>query len=486
MNRSMIVYILGRISFINALLMLPSMLVGLIYWEKETLYFLPPMILLLLAGLLLGMKKPKNTAFYGRDGFVIVALAWLVLSVSGAMPLALSDVFQNPIDAFFEIVSGFTTTGASVLPRPELLPKCLLFWRSFSHWVGGMGVLVFVMAILPLSDDRSMHLMRAEVPGPTVGKLVPRMKKTAVILYQVYTVLTLTLFGILLICRMPVFDALCHAFGTAGTGGFSVSSSGFAAYGGYAPAMEIVIGIFLLLFGINFNLYYLILLRRVKAVLRSEELRVYLIIVAFATGAIFLNTISLFPSALESLRHAFFQTASIITTAGFSSTNFTAIYPMFSQCILLMLMICGGCAGSTAGGFKISRVILLFKSFGQEIKKLLHPRAVTTVRLEGKPVERTLLHSTFIYLVVYMIIIVLSTLLLSLDGQGFTTTFTGVISCFNNIGPGLGDAIGAAGNYSIFSIPATLLLSFVMLLGRLEIFPMLILFSSSLYKKNIS
>ncbi len=485
MNRAMIFFILGRISFINALLMLPSVLIGVIYWEKETLYFLPSILLLLLAGLLLGIKKPKNTAFYGRDGFIIVALAWLILSISGAIPLSFSDQFASPVDALFEIVSGFTTTGASVLARPELLPRCLLFWRSFSHWVGGMGVLVFVMAIMPLSDDRSMHLMRAEVPGPVVGKLVPRMKKTAVILYQVYTVMTLLLVAILLICRMPVFDAFCHAFATAGTGGFSVSSSGFALYGSYTPVIEVVVGIFMLLFGINFNLYYLILIRRVKDVLRSEELRAYLIIVAVAVSVIFLNTLQCFPTALESLRHAFFQTSSIITTTGFASTDFTA-YPMFSQTILLLLMVFGACAGSTAGGLKISRVILLCKSFGQEIKRLLHPRAVTTVRLEGKPVERTLLHSTFVYFVVYVMIIALSTLLLSIDGFDLTTSFSGVLACFNNIGPGMGDFIGPMGNYALFSIPAKLLLSFNMLLGRLEIFPMLILFSPSLFKKNVA
>lgn len=485
MNRAMIFFIIGRISFINALLMIPSVLVGLVYWEKETLYFLPSIILLLGVWLLLGIKKPKNTAFYGRDGFVIVAIAWLILSISGAIPLAFSDQFKTPVDALFEIVSGFTTTGASVLARPELLPKCLLFWRSFSHWVGGMGVLVFVMAIMPLSDDRSMHLMRAEVPGPVVGKLVPRMKKTAVILYQVYTVMTLLLFVILLICRMPIFDAFCHAFATAGTGGFSISSSGFAAYGAYAPAIEIVIGIFMLLFGINFNLYYLILIKRVKDVLRSEELRTYLIIVAVAVTAIFLNTLQCFPTAWESLRHAFFQTAAIITTTGFASTDFT-VYPMFSQSILLLLMVFGGCAGSTAGGLKLSRVILLCKSFGQEIKRMLHPRAVTTVRLEGKPVERTLLHATFVYFVVYVMIIAISTLLLSLDGFDLTTNFSGVLSCFNNIGPGLGELIGPSGNFSVFSIPAKLLLSFNMLLGRLEIFPMLILFSPSLFKKNVT
>ncbi len=481
MNRRMILHILSRIALAEAVLMLPCLAVGIIYQEMTALSFLPPMLLLALLGLCFGLQKPKNTAIYARDGMVIVAASWLLLSIFGAIPLYLSGEFDSVFDCFFEIVSGFTTTGATVLPAPESLSRCILFWRSFSHWVGGMGVLVFVMAIMPLSEERSLHLMRAEVPGPTVGKLVPRMRKTALILYTVYTAMTVILIVLLIIGKMPVFDAFCHAFGTAGTGGFSVLNAGIGAYN--SAYIEIVLAVAMLLFGINFNLYYLILIRRVREVLRSEELRCYVAIVAVSTLAIFANTLHLYESVGVALRHAFFQVSSIITTTGYATANF-ALWPMLSQGIILLLMMIGSCAGSTAGGLKINRVMLLFKGFLQEIRKMIHPRVTKTVRLDGKPVERALIHNALVYFAVYIFICSISLLLLCFEtNYDFLSLFSAEITCINNIGPGL-SAVGPMGNFSGFSAFSKMLLSLNMLLGRLEIFPILILFSPNVWRKN--
>ncbi len=481
MNRRMIVHILSRIAMAEAFLMLPCLIVGFIYRETAALSFLPPMAVLAVLGLLFGWKKPQNTVIYARDGMVVVAASWLLLSVFGAVPFYLSGEFNSIFDCFFEIVSGFTTTGATAHASPESLSKCILFWRSFSHWVGGMGVLVFVMAIMPLSDERSLHLMRAEVPGPVVGKLVPRMRKTAIILYAVYTAMTAVLILLLIIGKMSVFDALCHAFGTAGTGGFSVLNAGIGAYN--SAYIEIVLAVAMLLFGVNFNLYYLILIRRAREALRSEELRCYVGIVAAATLAIFANTLQFYDSVGTTLRHAFFQVASIITTTGYSTTDF-ALWPMFSQGVIMLLMLIGACAGSTAGGLKIGRVMLLCKSFWQEIRKMIHPRAIKTVRLDGKPVERTLIHNALVYIAIYLMIFSLSTLLLCLETQyDFLSIFSAEMTCINNIGPGL-SAVGPMGNFGDFSAFSKILLSFNMLLGRLEIFPILILFSPHIWRKN--
>ena len=481
MNRRMILHILGRILLVEALLMLPSVLVGIIYSEKVTLSFLVPMAILVLLGAYPAFRRPKNTAIYARDGFFIVASAWIVMSLAGSLPFFFSGYFNNYTDAFFEIVSGFTTTGASVLSAPEELPHCILFWRSFSHWIGGMGVLVFVLAIVPLSDDRSMHLMRAEAPGPIVGKLVPRMRDTAQILYGVYSVMTVILFILLLIGKMPVFDAFCNAFATAGTGGFGIHSKSIALYD--SAYIEIVIAIFMLLFGINFNLFYLLLIKRVKLFFKNEELRWYAVIVTVATLAIALNLMILSEKAFGlSLRQAFFQVASCISSTGFSTFDFGSA-PQFTQHLLLLLMIPGACAGSTGGGLKISRLMILVKSFFQEIRRLLHPRSVSVVRLDGRRVDQSTIHGVLSYFVAYIAIIFLTTLLLSFDKFSFTTNFSAAISCTNNIGPGL-DAVGPMGNYGGFSAFSKLLLSFVMLFGRLEILPMMILFTPDVWRKN--
>ena len=481
MNRRMIAYVLGRILLAEAAMMLLPLLVGIVYREDALHLFLLPMLLLLFAGLIMGLKKPLSTAIYAREGFFIVAAAWILLSLFGALPFYLSGQFESAWDCIFEIVSGFTTTGASVLAKPETLPHSILFWRSFSHWVGGMGVLVFVLAIVPLSDDRSIYLMRAEVPGPVVGKLVPRMRETALILYAVYTVMTAILVILLLCGGMPFFDALCYAFGTAGTGGFSIHSAGVTIYN--SPYIEIVIGVFMLLFGVNFNLYYLILIGRVREALKSEELRVYFAIVAFATLTIAASVYALYNGVGESLRYAFFQVSTIITTTGFATADFGA-WPQYAQHTLLVLMIIGACAGSTGGGLKVSRVILLFKTGKQELRRLIHPRMVTVVRLEGKPVEDGLRNTTLVYFVMYILIICVSALLLSMDGMDLTTNLSAELACFNNIGPGVG-LVGPMSNYGAYSPGAKLLLSLNMLFGRLEIFPMLVLFTPAMWRRRI-
>lgn len=487
MNRKMIAYLLGRVLLAEFFLMIPSVAVGAIYGERSTLSFAIPMLILLIAGLTIGLKKPKNTVIYARDGFFVVAAAWIFMSLVGALPFYISSFnffgnikqFSSAWDCIFEIVSGFTTTGASILSDPGALPKCLLFWRSFSHWVGGMGVLVFVLAIMPMSD--SMHLMKAEVPGPVVGKLVPKMRQTAKILYAVYTVMTLVLIILLCIGKMPLFDSICHAFGTAGTGGFSVRTEGIGYYD--SAYIDVVLSVFMLLFGINFNLFYLILIKKAKEALKSEELRYYILVVAAATLTITFNVYYLYNNVGLSLRHAFFQVSSIITTTGYATADF-ALWPSLSQMVIVILMMIGACAGSTGGGLKISRVILLFKTFAQEMKHLLHPRAVTTVRLEGSTVDTSVVRSTLAYFAVYVFIIALSTLLISLDGFDLTTNLTAELACFNNIGPGLG-MVGPMSNFSGFSPFSKMVLALNMLLGRLEILPMIVFFSPASWKKNV-
>ncbi len=475
----MVSFILGRILLVEAALMLPSVIVGLAYTEKATLSFALPIAALVLLGLALSFKKPENREIYARDGFFIVASAWVIMSLFGALPFFFCGKFDSFIDCFFEVVSGFTTTGASILSEVESLPNCILFWRSFTHWVGGMGVLVFVMAILPLSEERSLYLMKAESPGPIVGKLVPKMKDTARMLYGIYIVLTVLCFIFLLFGKMPVFDALCHAFGTAGTGGFSIKNAGIAFYD--SAYIEMVLAVFMLIFGINFNLFYLILLGHVKDVLKSEELRWYLGIVGASTLVISLNIMKTFKG--QSFRYAFFQVSSIITTTGFATTDFNITFPELSKSFLVLLMFIGACAGSTGGGFKVSRLIIIFKNFKKEIKKLLHPRSVTVIKLEGKPIDKSISRNTVSYFMMYILIMMASCLLISVDNFDFTTNTTAVISCFNNIGPGLG-AVGPMGNFGGYSWFSKLVLSFDMLFGRLEILPMLVLFNPTSWKKR--
>ena len=477
----MIGFVIGRILVTEAALLVLPLIVALLYGEAAY-PFLIPMALLVLIGLLLGVRRPARTALYARDGLAIVALAWIAVSAFGALPFVISGDIPFYVDAFFETVSGFTTTGASILTEVESLSRGGLFWRSFTHWVGGMGVLVFVMAILPMSDGHGMHIMRAEVPGPTVGKLVSRMSDTAKILYGIYLALTLVEIALLLAGGMPLFDACIHSFGSAGTGGFSCRNLSVGAY--QNPYFDIVIGIFMLMFGVNFNLYYFLLIRRFRDVFHSEELRSYLLIVAAAVVAITVDIAHLYDSVSTSLCHAFFQVSSIITTTGYATTDFNA-WPTFSKGILVVLMFIGACAGSTGGGIKVARVVILVKASYGDMRRMLHPNAVSTVRFEGKPLTDRNLRGVHLFLTVYILVFTVSFLLLSLGQFDLVTTFTALAACINNIGPGL-ELVGPMGNFSAFSPWSKLLLSFNMLVGRLEIFPMLLLCAPSIWKRRLS
>ena len=481
MNRKMIGYILGRVLIMEAALMVPSVAVGLIYREQAVAWFLPPMLLTALLGWLLSRKRPESTAFYARDGFFIVASAWLLLSLFGALPFYLSGYFASYWDSLFEIVSGFTTTGASILSAVEGLPNCILFWRSFSHWIGGMGVLVFVLAIMPMAEDRSLHLMRAEVPGPVVGKLVPRMRTTAMILYGTYSVMTVILIALLLLGGMPLFDSVCHAFGAAGTGGFAIKNAGIAYYN--SAYIDIVLAVGMLLFGVNFNLYYLILIRRFKIAIKSEELWWYVGIVAASTLSVAVSILPQYGTIAQALRYSFFQVSSIITTTGYATADFASAWSPFAQTVLVLLMIVGACAGSPGGGLMVSRVIILVRTFREELQRMMHPRKVGGVRIDGKALDSETVAGVRMYFVVYMLIVFVSILLLSLDGKDFTTNVTAELACFNNIGPGLGQ-VGPMANYASYSVPAKLLLTLNMLLGRLEIFPILVLFTPSIWRRS--
>ena len=477
MNIRMIGFVLGRILLVEAGLLTLPLAVALLYREPA-MPWLITMAALVVCGALLSFRKPERTALYAKDGFAAVALVWLLMSAFGALPFVLSGDILHYVDAFFETVSGFTTTGASILPAVEPLSRGSLFWRSFTHWVGGMGVLVFVMAILPMSDGHTMHILRAEMPGPTAGKLVSRMSDTAKILYGIYFVMTAVMILLLVLGGMDLFDACIHAFGTAGTGGFSSRNASVGAYN--SAYIDIVIGIGMLAFGVNFNLYFFLLVRRFREVLRSEELWVYLGIVAASTAAIAANILSLYSSVGTALRHTFFQVSSVITTTGYATVDFGQ-WPVFSKTVLVLLMFVGGCAGSTAGGLKVTRIVTLAKAAVMDMRKMLHPNAVINVRMEGRALPEKQVRGVQAYLSIYILILCGSWLLLSLAGFDELTTFTAVVTCINNVGPGL-NMVGPTGNFSFFAPWAKLLLSFDMLAGRLELFPMLLLFAPSIWR----
>lgn len=483
MNYRMIGYLQGRIMQVEAVLMLFPLACAIIYREKSAWAFVGTIALLMVFGLVLTVKPPKNKTMSSRDGFITVGLAWILLSIFGALPFYFSGQISSFVDCIFETVSGFTTTGASILPEVEVLDKGMLFWRSFTHWIGGMGVLVFVLAILPQSDIKSsrlMHVMRAEVPGPTVGKITAKIKTTATILYMIYIAMTLIEIILLLCGGMPLFDSLVNSFGTAGTGGFSVRNISIAAY--ESQYVEYVISIFMLLFSINFNLFYLICTGHILRTLKSEELRWFVGIVAVAVVIIAVDIYSIYHNAADCFRLSLFQVASVISTTGYSTADFNQ-WPVLSQTILVMLMFIGACAGSTGGGIKVGRLIILVKNSLREIKYIHHPRSVISVRFESKPVEAETLRSTSSFFLIYAMMFSTSVLLLSLlNNFDLVTNFTSVAACFNNIGPGLG-IVGPLGNFGSFSAISKLLLSFLMLAGRLEIFPMLLLFSPSSWKK---
>lgn len=480
MNYKMIFSTLGRVFLaLSALLILPAA-VALYYKEECLSAFLMSSGISFVLGLALSLIfRTKNHVIYAREGFAIVALVWLGFSTVGALPFFLGNEIHSFVDALFETVSGFTTTGASILTDVEKMSHGLLFWRSFTHWIGGMGVLVFVMALLPNVTDRSIHLMRAEMPGPIIGKLVPRAKDTARVLYIIYIAFTIIEIVLLLCGGMSFFDSVVHTFGTAGTGGFGVRADSIASY---SPYLQWVIAIFMLIFGVNFNLYYMLLIRKFKMALRSTELWSYLAIVLVSVIVICFNIYPMYENFSEVLRQSVFQVSSIITTTGYATADFN-LWPTLSKTILVILMFIGACAGSTAGGLKVSRVVLLFKTIGREFRKLLHPRSVNSVKFEGKTVDSATIGTVTTYFATYIFCLVTIFLVLSFEPFDFETNATAAISCFNNVGPGLA-GVGPAASYAEYSDLSKIVLSLAMLLGRLEIYPMLLVFMPSLWTKE--
>ena len=480
MNYKMIRYTLGWLLLFEALFFLLPLVTGIIFWEKATLSFLYSLLIVAAVGTLFVVKKPKNTNLYSRDGFMIVALSWVVLSLFGALPFVFSGATSSYIDAFFETVSGFTTTGASIFSDVESLPKSVLIWRSFTNWVGGMGVLVFIMAFLPLSGAHNMNIMKAESPGPSVSKLVPKIKTTALILYLIYFGFTILHFLLLVFGKMNAFEALNAAFSTAGTGGFSVNNDSFISSTPYA---QVVTSVFLLIYSINFASYYLALRGRFRESF-STEIRVFLIIVVSAVSLISFDVFRSgnYASFGEALRHSLFNVSSIISTAGFASADFN-IWPALSKTLLVLLMFIGACAGSTGGGVKVSRLVILVKGMSREVRTIIHPRRVRKISIDGKTVDREVVRSVNAYMMCYIIVFVVSLLLISFEEHDLVTNFTAVVATINNIGPGL-EMVGPVGNYAFFSGFSKLVLSFDMLAGRLELFPMLILFYPGTYKKQ--
>jgi len=479
MNYRMIFYMTGRLLQLEAALLLLPAVVCLVYGDGG----LAAMLIAAAVAFVLGcgmtlLRRPKKQTIYAKEGFVIVALSWLLLSVVGALPFVISGAIPNYIDAFFETVSGFTTTGASVVTtlgrmgEPLAMGHGILFWRSFTHWIGGMGVLVLMMALSPAESGRTIHVMRAEVPGPIVGKLVPRLRDTAKILYLIYLGMTVVEILCLLVAGMPLFDSIVHTFGTAGTGGFGIYST---SIGEYNAAIQWIITVFMWLFGVNFNIYYLLLIRSLRPALTSRELWVYFGITVVAVAAITVNLLPLehYATLEENLRHAAFQVSSIITTTGYATVDFN-LWPAFSKCVLLLLMFVGACAGSTGGGLKVSRVMLVFKAVARELKRLVHPRSVGVVRLEGKRVEEPVVQSATAYFVLYFVLFAGVFLVLCIEPAfDLETNLSATAACINNVGPGFG-AVGPAGSYADYSALSKIALSFAMLLGRLEIYPLVL------------
>lgn len=479
MNYAMVIHMLGWVSCFEAAFLLLPLLVSVIYGESCAFAFLAVAALCALLGLPLVLKRPAKRTMASKDGLVIVAFSWILLSVFGALPFVISGEIPFFVDALFETVSGFTTTGASILVYVESLSHGTLFWRSFTHWIGGMGILVFILAILPMKGGSSVFLMKAESPGPSVSKLVPRIRETAFILYAIYFAMTVVECVLLLAGGMPLFDTLCTAFGTAGTGGFGIKADSF---GSYSPYLQGVVAVFMMLFGINFNLYYLCLRKKFSQAVKSLELWAYLLIIAAATGAIAINVFPMFDSAGQALHHAFFQVSSIITTTGFATTDFN-LWPAFSRTILVTLMFVGACAGSTGGGIKVSRILIMLKEVRKEIRLACHPRSVRKVKIDGRTVDHDVIRSVNAFLVVYLVLFASSVLIVSLDEFDLVTTFTAVATTLNNVGPGL-EEVGPTGNFSAFSPVAKLVMSFDMLAGRLELMPMLMLFVPATWKRK--
>lgn len=480
MNRKMVFYMTGQMVKIEAALLILPLIVSLIYKEACWSAFLITILVALAIGYgLTILFKPNDRTIFAKEGFIIVALAWIFVSLIGALPFVISKEIPSFVDALFETVSGFTTTGSSILTDVEALSHGLLFWRSFTHWVGGMGILVFVMALIPSVSDRSIYILRAEMPGPIIGKLVPKAKDTAKALYLIYIALTLLLVIFLLCGDMNLFDSIIHALGAAGTGGFGTKAD---SLGGYSAYSQWVITFFMLIFSINFNLYYFFLIKRSITAFKSTELWAYLGIVGVSIAAITTNIYPIFNNFWESLRHSAFQVSSIVTTTGYATVNFDN-WPELSKAILLGLMFMGGCAGSTSGGLKASRIVLMYKIICRELRRLLHPRSISVVKFEGKKIDDTTLNSVSSYFLLYTLIIILSFVLLSFEPFGLVTNFSAVVACFNNVGPGFA-MVGPAGSFAEYSDVSKIFLSFLMLLGRLEIYPLLLTFSLSSWTRK--
>ncbi len=477
MNLKMVSYIIGLLLMFQAVFMAIPAVTAVIYGEQELWIFIGIALSCLLIGYLMTWRKPKNKTLFAREGFVIVALCWIILSLIGALPFFLSREIPNYVDALFESVSGFTTTGASILTEVENMPRSIMIWRSFTHWVGGMGVLVFIMAFLPISGAQNMHIMKAESPGPSVGKLVPRVKTTALLLYAIYFALTVIQLILLLCGGMPMFDALNTAFATAGTGGFGIRND---SLNGYSAYVQIVVTVFMLLFSINFNSYYFLLRGKLREAL-TTEVKAFLLIVGSVIAIVTINIHTLFGSVGEALRHAAFSVASLISTTGFATVDFNT-WPELSRALLVLVMFIGACAGSTGGGIKVSRILILCKSVTKELRNMLHPKQVKRITMDSHAVEHDVVRSINVYMVCYAAIFICSFLVLSLENNDLVTTFTAVTATLNNIGPGL-ENVGPTANYMFFSIPSKIVMIFDMLAGRLELFPMLLIFLPNTWKK---
>ena len=479
MNYAMIRYILAWVLKVEgAILSLPC-IIALMYQEKEGISYLIWMVVCLAIGFLGSVKKPKNTEIYQKDGFAAVAMSWGVMSLFGAIPFVMTKEIPSLIDALFEIVSGFTTTGASILTDVEALSHTSLFWRSFSHWIGGMGVLVFILMLIPVKNGSQMNLMRAESPGPSVSKFVPRVRNTAILLYKIYIVMTIVQIVLLLLTGMQWFDAMCISFGSAGTGGFGVLNASCAAY---TPVQQWIITVFMILFGVNFTFYYLILCKKAGAAFGMEEVRSYFVVIAVAIGIITWNIGSMYSSFSEAFRNASFQVGSIITTTGFSTTDFN-LWPELSKYVLVLLMFIGACAGSTGGGIKVSRMLLLVKTIRKELQSIAHPRSIKKIKMDGHPVEHEVMRSINVFFITYMVIFAVSVLIISFNEFSLETNFTAVAATLNNIGPGM-DLVGPMSNYAAYGVVSKAVLIFDMIAGRLELFPVLILFCPSTWKKR--
>ena len=477
MNSSVVRYILGHVLKIEGFLLLLPCLVSIIYQEKIGIYYLAVAVVCILLGTLMTYRKPESMVFYLKEGCVITSLSWIALSFFGCLPFVLGGDIPSFTDALFETISGFTTTGASILSNVEGLTYTSLFWRSFTNWIGGMGVLVFLLAIVPMSGGSNINLMRAESPGPSVGKLVPKVKYTARILYEIYIVLTILEFVFLLLGKMPVFDAMTTSFGTAGTGGFGIKNDSLM---GYSVYIQWVVTIFMILFGVNFNAYYFILFRNFKKAFSMEEVRCYFLIILGAIGIIFIDIVDSCVSAFDALTKASFQVGSIITTTGFATADFN-LWPQTSKTILVLLMFVGACAGSTGGGIKVSRFVVLFKTIVKELNSYIHPKSVKKIKIDGKPVEHEVVRAINVYFITFMIVFSTSVFAISFEGKDLVTNFTAVVATINNIGPGL-ELVGPTQNFSGFSIFSKYVLMFDMLAGRLELFPLLILFHPAIWK----